>query len=159
MTMLFDSDLAAASSGRSSADLGALPQWRLEHLYDSMDSPGFAADLGRAEGEAKRFAEDWRGALARIAEGPNAGARLAEAVRAYEALQDLVGRAMSYASLLYASDTSDAARAKFYGDVQERVTALAGDLLFFELELNRLDDSLLERAMAADPGLAHYRPW
>ena len=65
---------------------------------------------------------------------------------------------MAYASLLYASDTSNPAIAKFYGDAQERVTALAGDLLFFELELNRLDDSRLEAAMAA-PALGHYRPW
>ena len=79
-------------------------------------------------------------------------------MRAYEALQDLVGRVMSYASLLYASDTSDPARAKFYGDAHERATAIAGDLLFFELELNRLDDALLEAAMAR-PALAHYRPW
>ena len=50
------------------------------------------------------------------------------------------------------------ARAKFYGDAQERVTALAGDLLFFELELNRLDDARLEAAMAT-PALGHYRPW
>ena len=48
---------------------------------------------------------------------------------------------MAYASLLYACDTSDTARAKFYGDAHERVTALAGDLLFFELELNRIDDA------------------
>ena len=124
-----------------------------------MDSPRFAADMGRAESEAKAFAGTWRGKLAGIADSPEAGPRLAEAVRGYEALQDLVGRVMSYASLLYASDTSDAARAKFYGDAQERVTALAGDLLFFELELNRIDDAKLEAAMAADPGLAHYRPW
>ncbi len=38
------------------------------------------------------------------------------------------------------------------------MTALAGDLLFFELELNRLDDSNLNAAMAA-PALGHYRPW
>ncbi len=80
-------------------------------------------------------------------------------MRGYEGLQDLVGRVMSYASLLYASDTSDPARAKFYGDAQERVTALSGDLLFFELELNRIDDAKLDAAMAADSGLAHYRPW
>ncbi len=48
--------------------------------------------------------------------------------------------------------------AKFYADAQERVTALAGDLLFFELELNRIDDSKLNAAMAA-PALGHYRPW
>ena len=159
MTKLFDSDRAAAASALEAAELGSLPQWRLEDLYESMESPRFAADMGRAESEAKTFAERWRGKLAEVADSPEAGPRLAEAVRAYEALQDLVGRVMSYASLLYASDTSDAARAKFYGDTQERLTALAGDLLFFELELNRIDDAKLEAAMAADPGLAHFRPW
>ena len=31
-------------------------------------------------------------------------------------------------------------------------------LLFFTLELNRIDDAALERAMG-DPALGHYRPW
>ena len=69
-----------------------------------------------------------------------------------------MGRIASYASLLYAGDTSDVARAKFYGDAQEKVTALAGELLFFELELNRLDDAVLDAAMRSST-LAHYRPW
>ena len=93
-----------------------------------------------------------------LADRPDAGETLAAAVRAYELMQDLIGRIMAYASLLYASDTSDAARAKFYGDANERVTALAGDLLFFELELNRIDDARLDAAMRA-PALGHYRPW
>ena len=135
-----------------------LPQWRLEDLYESMNSPRFLSDLKRAQEEAKQFSEAWRGKLAAIAEAENGGERLGEAVRTYEGLQDLTGRVMSYASLLYASDTSDAARAKFYGDTHERVTALSGDLLFFELELNRIDDAMLESALAA-PALAHYRPW
>jgi len=149
---------AQAAAAAAGADLGALPEWRLGDLYDGMDSPRFAADLARAETEARAFAAAWRGRLGEIAASPGAGVRLAEAVSAYEALQDLVGRVMSYASLLYASDTSDPTRAKFYGDANERVTALAGDLLFFELELNRLDDAALEAAMAA-PALGHYRPW
>ena len=158
MALPFDSVRAVSSPSPASTDVGGLPQWRLDDLYESMDSPRFAADLERAQREAKRFAEAWRGKLAAIAGAEDAGERLAEAVRAYEALQDLIGRVMSYASLLYASDTSDGARAKFYGDAQERVTALAGDLLFFELELNRIDDARLEAAMAT-PALGHYRPW
>ena len=158
MALPFNSVRAVSSPSPASTDVGGLPQWRLDDLYESMDSPRFAADLERAQREAKRFAEAWRGKLAAIAGAEDAGERLAEAVRAYEALQDLSGRVMSYASLLYASDTSDGARAKFYGDTQERVTALAGDLLFFELELNRIDDARLEAAMAT-PALGHYRPW
>ena len=153
-----DSVYAIAAQPSVAEGLGALPQWRLDDLYEGMDSPRFSADLERAGRQARAFAERWRGRLAEIAAGPGAGETLAEAVTQYEALQDLIGRVMSYASLLYASDTSDAARAKFYGDAQERVTALAGDLLFFELELNRLDDAALEAAMER-PALGRYRPW
>ena len=149
---------ATEASSREAAEFGALPQWRLEDLYESMDSPRFAADLQRAQQEAKRFSDAWRGKLAAVVETEGGGERLGEAVRTYEGLQDLTGRVMSYASLVYASDTSDAGRAKFYGDTHEQVTALSGDLLFFELELNRIDDARIEAAMAA-PALAHYRPW
>ena len=65
---------------------------------------------------------------------------------------------MSYAGLIHAGNTVDPARAKFYGDVQERITAASTHLLFFTLELNRLDDAKLEAAMQ-DPALGHYRPW
>src|SRR5262249_14379346 len=49
-------------------------------------------------------------------------------------------------------------RAKFFADVQELVPAASTHLLFFTLELNRLDDAKLEAAMQ-DGALAHYRPW
>jgi oligoendopeptidase F len=158
MNSKFHSPDAALSTSPAPPDLGALPEWRLQDLYESMDSPRFGADLERAEQEAKLFAQAYRGKIAEIAAKPGAGESLAVAVKAYESLQDLTGRIMAYASLLYASDTSNPAIAKFYGDAQERVTALAGDVLFFELELNRLDDAKLTGAMAA-PALGHYRPW
>jgi oligoendopeptidase F len=149
---------AAVSPAPALTDLGALPEWRLQDLYEGMDSPRFAADFDRAEREAKLFAEVFRGKLSELAGRPDAGVKLAEAVGAYESLQDLTGRIMAYASLLYASNTGDPTTAKFHGDAQERVTALAGDVLFFELELNRIDDAKLDAAMAA-PALGHYRPW
>ena len=76
-----------------------------------------------------------------LAQGADASAKLGEAVARYEALQDLLGRLMSFAGLLYSGDTTDPARAKFYGDVQEKVTNASAQLLFFQLELNRLDDA------------------
>jgi oligoendopeptidase F len=157
--ILFDEAVAQQDSAAAAApDLGALPEWRLDDLYSGMDSPTFAADLRRAAGEAKEFAEKYRGKLEALAKGPEAGQKLGGAIAAYEAIQDLVGRIMSYAGLLYSGDTSDPSRAKFYGDAQEKVTALASDLLFFELELNRLDDALIDAAMS-DPLAGHYRPW
>ncbi|HAO43390.1 MAG TPA: oligoendopeptidase F, partial [Afipia sp.] len=86
------------------------------------------------------------------------GEWLAEAIRSYEAIDDLAGRLASYAGLAHAGNTVDAAISKFYGDVSERITAASTHLLFFALELNRVDDEVIERAMAV-PSLNHYRPW
>jgi oligoendopeptidase F len=137
---------------------GALPEWNLADLYVGLDDPRIARDLDRADAESQAFEAAYKGKLAALAEATAAGQKLAEAVRGYEELDDLIGRLISYAGLVHAGNTVDPARAKFYGDVQDRVTSISTHLLFFVLELNRIDDARLEAAMG-DPALAHYRPW
>ena len=149
---------AARAVKRAPARLGRLPEWNLADLYPGIDAPEVKRDLARADAECSAFAEAYKGKLADIAASPTAGRTLAEGVKRYEAIDDLLGRLISYAGLVRAGDTIDPARAKFYGDVQERITAASSHLLFFTLELNRIDDALIERAMA-EPALAHYRPW
>jgi oligoendopeptidase F len=146
------------AQAQTDAGLGALPEWNLADLYPSMDSPEYARDLVRAETECAQFAQNWRGKLAEIVASPGASARLTEAVAAYETLEDLLGRIISFAGLVYSGDTTDPTRAKFYGDAQEKITNASSDLLFFTLELNRIEDSALETAMNEGP-LGHYRPW
>jgi len=138
--------------------LGSLPEWNLADLYAGLDDPRIKHDLDRGAAESLAFERDYKGKLATLADAPKAGAALAEAIKRYEALDDLLGRLTSYAGLVHAGDTADPARGKFYADVQERVTAVSTHLLFFTLELNRLDDAKLEVAMQHDL-LAHYRPW
>jgi oligoendopeptidase F len=138
--------------------LGKLPEWDLSALYPAIDSPQVKQDLERIDAECAAFEEAYKGNLAEMAGRPAAGAALAEAVKRYEAIDDLIGRLISYAGLLYAGNTTDPTRAKFYGDVQERITAASSRLLFFTLELNRIEDAALNAAME-DPILGHYRPW
>jgi oligoendopeptidase F len=138
------------------AKLGDLPEWNLKDLYPGLDSPEVKRDLELADSECAAFEQDFKGRLAALAAGGGGG--LAKAVARYEAIDDRLGRLLSYASLMYAGNTTDPARAKFYGDVQERITAASLHLLFFTLELNRIDDARLEAAMR-DPALGHYRPW
>ena len=143
---------------KKASKLGALPEWDLSDLYPGLDSPELKWDLENAEARCVAFEADFKGKIAGLAAGPAAGEALAGAVKRYEALDDTLGRVMSYASLNYAGNSTDPARAKFYGDMQERVTAASLHLLFFTLELNRVDDATLDAAMA-DPALGHYRPW
>jgi oligoendopeptidase F len=141
-----------------SAALRRLPEWNLDDLYSGLDDPAIKRDLDRADTDCAAFEEAYKGKLAGFAAAADSGATLAVAVRRYEAIDDLMGRLSSFAGLIHAGNTLDPVRTKFYGDVQERLTAAAIHLLFFTLELNRIDDALLDKAMA-DPALGHYRPW
>jgi oligoendopeptidase F len=154
----FASQTQARDRTAERARLGALPEWNLADLYASPQSEALKKDLETGERAADAMHEEYAGKLGEILDTGKGGAKLAEAVREFEALNDLLGRVVSYASLLYAADTSDPARQKFYGDIQEKITAISSKLLFFPLELNRIDDSALETAME-NSDLGHYRPW
>ena len=148
---------AAAAAGGAAVriDLGPMPEWDLADLYPGPQSAEVARDLADAAAEARRLKEKYQGRLAGL--GAN-GPALAEALEAYERLSETIGKLGSYAGLLFYGDMSDPVRAKFYGDVQERITNVSGDLLFFELELNQIADADLERALAT-PAVARLAPW
>jgi oligoendopeptidase F len=137
---------------------GKLPEWNLSDLYAGIDAPEIARDLARMDAECVAFETDYKGRLAGRTAKEDGGRWLAEAVRRYEAIDDLAGRLGSYAGLVHAGDSVDPAISKFYGDVSERLTAASLHLLFFALELNRVDDATIDHAMQT-PELGHYRPW
>jgi oligoendopeptidase F len=135
------------------AKLGDLPEWKLEDLYPSPASQAFKDDLNKGAANAQSFADTYKGKL-----GSLSGDALAKSIKDYEALSDLIGRVGSYAQLYYVGDTTDAARGKFYGDVNAKLTEISSTLLFFELELNRIDDANLVEGFKSK-ALAHYKPW
>ncbi|MEP4705453.1 MAG: oligoendopeptidase F, partial [Hyphomicrobiales bacterium] len=147
----------APTQGAGTLDaLGDLPEWNLSDLYDSIGSDTILRDLEGVTAGAESFANSYRGALSGLAKNDPDG--LLTAVRSFEEIQDKLGRIGSFAGLSYASNTTDPEIAKFYGDMNEKLTAISSNLLFFELELNIIDDELIEAALTHS-GLAHYRPW
>ena len=150
--------IAATAAAERSDKLGALPEWNLGDLYSSPEAPEVAADLVSAEAECVAFEETYKGKLGEIAAASDAGEKLNAAVVRFEAVEELLGKLISYAGLLYTGNTTDPQRAKFYGDLRERITGASVHLLFFTLELNRIDDTLIEKALA-NKKFGRYRPW
>jgi oligoendopeptidase F len=130
-----------------------LPSWDLGDLYSALDSPAVESDLASADAAAQAFAVAHAGKLAAMP-----GAELARAIAEYERIEEVLGRLMSYAQLQFSADSTDAKLGQFYQTVNERVTAISSHLIFFTLELNRLDDATLEQKLA-DPACARWRPW
>jgi oligoendopeptidase F len=132
---------------------GDLPEWNLTDLYPAPDSPEFSTDLARLRQSCAGFAASYEGRLASL----DAEALL-DCVRAYEAIDVVAGRIMSYAGLRYYQNTMDSDRAKFMADAEGEVTDSTTSLVFFSLEFNRLEDDHLATLLAANADLARYKP-
>ena len=141
-----------ATTGPTDTDLGSLPEWDLSDLYTDPDAPALKSDLAWLEKECQSFAADYEGKLAAL--GAEA---LLTCVQRQEKINAISGRIMSYAGLRYYQLTTDGERTKFMSDLQEKITDFSTPLVFFTLELNRLDDEHLDSLLAQNADLARYR--
>ncbi|MBT5660271.1 MAG: M3 family oligoendopeptidase [Rhodospirillaceae bacterium] len=135
------------------ATLADLPEWDLADLYPGRESAELEAGFDQAESAAKAFEARFEGKV-----GDIDGAAFGAAIIEYEAQEEILGRIMSYAFLVYAGNQSDPELAKFYQGAQERCTDISTRLIFFTLEINRMDEAALAEKMAV-PAAAHYAPW
>ena len=144
----------AQTRNEPAAEMGNLPEWDLSALYSGIDDPKFAADFDAAEVEAQAFADLYRAQVAKLD-----AAGLVEAIARYEALEDLIGRIMSFASLVYVTQMNEPALAQFQGNAQARMSRIGSTLVFFTLEINRIADDRLSAMLDENSALAAYRPW
>ena len=142
-----------AKKARKTAGFGKLPTWNLADLYASPDAPHLKADLAWAREQAKKFRTTFEGRLAGLD-----GKSLGEAIARYEEIAERLQKIMSYAYLRYAANVGDAKIGAFFQTMQEQVTDISTDTLFFALELNKIDDRRIE-AQLAHPKAAYYGPW
>lgn len=142
-----------AQTDTGASPLGDLPEWDLNDLYTGQDAPELLRDLEWLEQACASFAADYEGKLADLD-----AAGLLECVLRNEKISAIAGRIMSFAGLRYYQLTTDADRAKFMSDCQEKITDFTTPLVFFTLELNRIDDADLTAHFNANADLARYKP-
>ncbi|SBV98023.1 Oligoendopeptidase F [uncultured Alphaproteobacteria bacterium] len=130
-----------------------LPGWNLDDLYPGADSPELKADLDKVDAMASTFAADFAG---RMAEQDGAGFRAALA--AYEEINEILGRILSFAQLRHATAVTDPEVARFQQNIAEKATVISQKTLFFTLEINRVDDARIALWLG-HPEVARYEPW
>ncbi len=142
-----------ANAAGGAGNLGNLPEWDLTDLYSSEEAPELDRDLDWLEGECAAFAADYEGKLADLD-----AVGLLTCVQRNEKINSIAGRIMSFAGLRYYQLTTDAERAKFLSDMQEKITVFTTPLVFFTLEINCIDDDALKAHFDTNADLARYEP-
>ncbi len=151
--MRFNPQPVYDTDATGSGQFGDLPEWDLTDLYTSPDAPEFADDMEFVESACASFAADYQGKLA----GLDAAGML-ECILTYEKINATAGRIMSFVGLRYYQNTTDADIAKVMADAQDKITTFTTPLVFFTLELNRVDDDVLGIWYGGNPDLARYKP-
>jgi oligoendopeptidase F len=131
-----------------------LPTWDLSDLYNDLKDPDIRRDLDDAKSRSQAFQQSYQGKLNDLS-----GDELAAAIAEYEAISEICGKIGSFAQLMYAGDSSDAAIGQFYQFVQEEMTGISSLSLFFGLEINRIEDASLDAKYDQSEALRRYRPW
>ncbi|MEP3845643.1 MAG: M3 family oligoendopeptidase [Paracoccaceae bacterium] len=142
-----------AHTDTGSDNLGNLPEWNLDDLYTGEDAPELTRDLEWLEKACADFAADYENNLHTL-DAPG----LMNCILRNEKINQVAGRIMSFAGLRYYQQTTDADRAKFMSDLQEKITNFTTPLVFFTLEINRLEDDHLDGLLTQQEDLARYKP-
>src|SRR3954449_417798 len=122
--------------------------WDLSHLLNGAgDNPRAAVDslLGDAQTRADAFAAQYAGKVADL-DGPG----LIAAMKELAEIEEIAGRAGTYAHLSFSVDTANPAFGALLQRVEEKGTAIETTLLFFHLEWAALDDAKAEELLATE---------
>ncbi len=108
--------------------------WDLGKLYSSPDAAEIHTHLEQLSDQAKSFSEKYKGRIHHLSAHD-----LAAALNSYEKLQTLGLRPYLYAQLLFCADSRPDQHKMLLAKVREDWSTISEQLLFFELELMKLD--------------------
>ena len=146
-----------ATQAMNRIDSDSLPRWDLTDFYASLNDPQIQADLNRADTMTKAFASTYGEKF--NASGSWTGKELHQAIQEYEKIDELLGKLVSYGYLLFATNVNNPPVLQFFQMIQEQSTTISSHLIFFTLDLNKLEETALKKAYGESSDLAHYKPW
>jgi oligoendopeptidase F len=125
--------------------------WDLSIFYKGIDDPAIQRDMDALDARVDAFANTYRGRVAQIDTE-----EMVDALVELEAIYDQQGCIGSFASLTYATDSSNPQ----YGALVQKITEFGAQInqkiVFFELEWNNADENHAQKLLD-DPTIGKYR--
>lgn len=131
-----------------------VPGWDLSDFYSSIEDVKITSDLKKISGDAKKFSQDFLGQISKLD-----AKKLAEVVKKYEEISELIGKVSSYSYLIYAGDLSDPKSLAFYQNISEKLSECETSLVFFTIELNKINAKKLAGFFEESKALKKYQPF
>ena len=127
-----------------------LPNWNLKDFYLSIDDRQIEKDLELFKNFTLNFSNKYKDKLLSFA------LDFEEIVKEYEDGNELGDKLGNYAFLIYATNMNDQKTVQFYQGINEKLTEISSNLIFFTNEINSSSDNDFE---AFKNGSGKYKNW
>ncbi len=119
--------------------------WNLTDLYQSIDAPELESDIAWCKNEAAAINRDFKGSVATLS-----ATQLSRLIKRLETLDSRIGSLATFGFLNFTTQVSDDKAGALYQRIIEIANQCNKDTVFFELEWNRLDESIAEQLLTTE---------
>ena len=116
-----------------------LPIWNLNQFYESIEDNQINKDFKNLFTKSKNFQNKYRGNLNLLDRKS-----LINSLEEYEKIEEIIQKIQSFAYLTYCTDQLLDKIKKFYQEVEEKISNVEKNLIFYGIELNKLSSKKLE---------------
>ena len=127
-----------------------LPNWNLKDFYSSFKDEAISQDLDIFQKFTKTFKENYKDKLL------SHSSKLENIIEEYENGNEIGDKLGNYAFLIYATNMDVPEIVQFYQDINEKLTEISSDLIFFTNEINATSDDNFKRLIN---GSGKYKSW
>ena len=127
-----------------------LPNWNLKDFYLSIDDKQIEKDLELFKNFTLNFSNKYKDKLLSFA------LDFEKIIKEYEDGNELGDKLGNYAFLIYATNMNDQKTVQFYQGINEKLTEISSNLIFFTNEINSSSDNDFE---AFKNGSGKYKNW
>jgi oligoendopeptidase F len=132
-----------------------LPEWDLSDLYKGSNDPKITTELDDLTKRANTFVAKYKDIFTKTFKGND----LYKAIVEYENISEGFSKLMSFAGLQYYSDLNNADFRSLYQSLQEKISNISSQLVFFTLDLAKIKEADLKNAIQEEPKLSKYNYW
>ena len=127
-----------------------LPNWNLKDFYSSFKDEAISKDLDNFKKYTKTFKESYKDKLLSYS------SKLENIIEEYENGNEIGDKLGNYAFLIYATNMDVSEIVQFYQDINEKLTEISSDLIFFTNEINATSDDDFKKLIN---GSGKYKNW
>jgi oligoendopeptidase F len=127
-----------------------LPNWNLKDFYSSFKDEAISQDLDIFQKFTKTFKENYKDKLL------SHSSKLENIIEEYENGNEIGDKLGNYAFLIYATNMNVPEIVQFYQDINEKLTEISSDLIFFTNEINATSEDNFKRLIN---GSGKYKSW